>query len=536
MKITPELKQWLIENCDLEKEATDEECSAATGKALATEALSVEKYTKLVTPKEAAEANEFSARQDKIAENLSKITEILANQVKPKEEEVPKKEETSSLKETETVVDTKVSKIGLSKTVSNISGNSKEGDVHVKTPDELYSTTRTAMINPSRTKSGRPHSLAGERTAYFGRGLDVPSQLDEKLAGIFAAWQVRSVTKSLANNPQDAFDKLTEHEKSLLHYLAEKGEWDNSKNGFVSSRIGYPGGIKAVIDDAASGGLEAAPIVFDDQVISTPLLHGELFPLVNTIPIDRGRRIEGVATGTVTGTWGGVDDTPIALFNTAGYITAFDTTIFRWEGAIQIGLDFLSDTPIDFGQHITTQYGERLLEDLDDVIAAGDGTTQPEGIITAAGTTSVIWSSATSLANYESLRFSVPKPEHKGTFKNSAVFCGTETTYQRAKAIPVGTVDARRIFAGGSTNTGTFDDYGIMERPFKINESLTNLQVFYAIMARYRMYRRRGLTVRTSTEGQTLILANEMLITVTARYGGQIERGAIAGVVTDAPA
>jgi len=289
-----------------------------------------------------------------------------------------------------------------------------------------------------------------------------------------------------------------------------------------------------LIDDGASGGLEAAPIVFDDQVIQAPLLNGELFPLVNQVPIDRGRRIEGVATGTVTGSWGGVDDSPIALFTTTSYVTAFDTTIYRWQGAIRIGLDFLSDTPIDFGQHVTQQYGERLLEDLDDVIAAGNGTTQPEGIINKAGTTSVAWGGATSIGNYESLRFGVVKAEHKNAGA-SAVFCGTETSYARMKALPVGASDARRLFNNQFPVAG-YDGYQLMERPYKINGSLTNAQIFYAILSKYRMYRRRGLTMRTSQEGDTLLRNNEMLITCTARYGGQLERGACAAKTTTAPA
>jgi HK97 family phage major capsid protein len=81
-----------------------------------------------------------------------------------------------------------------------------------------------------------------------------------------------------------------------------------------------------------------------------------------------------------------------------------------------------------------------------------------------------------------------------------------------------------------------YDSYGWMQRPYKINESLTNAQVFYAVLGRYRMYRRRGLTVRMSTEGSTLIRANEQLIAVTSRYGGQLERGACATKTTNAPA
>jgi HK97 family phage major capsid protein len=292
---------------------------------------------------------------------------------------------------------------------------------------------------------------------------------------------------------------------------------------------------KAIIDDATSGGLEAAPIVFDDQVIQTPLLHGELFPLVNQIPIERGRRIEGVATGTVTSSWGGIDATNITLFTTTSYITAFDTTIYRWQGAIQIGLDFLSDTPIDFGAHVTAQYGERLLEDMDTVIATGNGTDRPEGVMQRTGVTAVNFGNTTSIGNYESLRFAVAKPEHRSDLMASAVFCGNETSYMRVKALPVGAADARRLFGTGNFGTSGYDNYGIMDRPFKINESLTNRQIFYCLLKRYRMYRRRGLTMRTSQEGDTLIRGNLMLITCTARYGGQLERGACAARTTTAP-
>ena len=145
------------------------------------------------------------------------------------------------------------------------------------------------------------------------------------------------------------------------------------------------------------------------------------------------------------------------------------------------------------------------------------------------GATSVSFGGTTSLGNYETLRFSVAKPEHGAGFNNTAVFCGTEESYLRAQAIPVGSDDARRLFGM------KYDSYTIMERPYKINESLTNAQLFYAILGRYRMYRRRGLTIRTSTEGDTLIRDNALLISVTARYGGQAERGAVCGVVTDAP-
>jgi len=544
MKVTKQLKRWLIDQKMAEEGMTDDEFRAAAGKAMAEGKLAPEEYFDLTKEEKEDEASYFTKRLDALVDQMAALTKKMNEK---SEDEKSKDEKSKDKKDEKKIEDEKKNSppSRMAKAIASLGGmeaitNKEEADkeiidVRVKRAVESYVDTKSVMTYPKRSKHGRRHPLADQPVKLCSRVLDEPSERDQALAGVWAKFQLMSITPRWAGTPDLAWAKMTEHEKCLLASLAEDYDWDASKDGKDHTVKGYPGGIKQLIDDATSGGLEAAPIVFDDQVIQTPLLHGELFPLVNVIPLSRGRRIEAVETGTVTGSWGGVDDTAVTLFTTTSYVSAFDNTIFRWEGAIRIGLDFLSDTPIDFNAHVTAQYGQRLLEDLDDVIATGDGTTQPEGVINKSGVTSVTWSSTTSIGNYESLRFSVAKPEHRG-MENTAVFCGTETSYQRAKAIPVASADARRLFAGGSTNVGTYDDYALMNRKYAINESLTNSQVFYAILGRYRMYRRKGLTVRTSTEGDTLIRRNEMLIVVMARYGGALERGACAGVVTDAPA
>lgn len=550
MKMTAKQKAWLVDNCDAKADATENELSKAAGDAFTSGDLTAEKWTELGVEPEEEEANEFAKKMDAIADGIGKLTDVLvkertdagfakakvaedkevADEKKVADEKAEKEkatEVTSKEKEGTSELD---KKIGLMGGTPDENGGEKGTVARVKASVERYDSAKTALTYPQRTKRGSTHPLAGEQVTLRGRSMDTMSQCDKALSGVWSKFQVWSATARVAGSPQRAWENFSEHEKGLLQHLAEECEWTDCDSGNPLPGKGYPGGIKALIDDTTSGGLEAAPIVFDDDVIQAPLLYGELYPLVNEVPIDRGRRIEGVSTGTVTGGWGGIDDSLIALFNTATYVAAFDTTIYRWQGSVRIGLDFLSDTPIDFNAHITAQYGERLLEDLDDVIAVGNGTTQPEGIINATGVTSVAFGAATSLSNYESLLFGVHVREKKTNLMSSAVFCGTYTSYQRARGIAVGGTDVRRIFG---------HDYSkreIMETPYKINESLTNAQIFYAILARYRMYRRKGFTVRTTTEGDTLIRRNEVLIVVMGRYGGQVERGATCAITTTAPA
>lgn len=528
MIITVRLKGWLEENYRVAKGSDDGAYRKAAASAIADGSLSVAVFESL--SKSADDDSEKSADDSKVFRDILVSLKALRDAV-VSDGGTPEPSKSKASKPSD--LEKMVLKMGHFGSTSD--DGEPEFSVRVKGAAEQYSDTKSAVVFPEQNIKGKRHPMAGQPVKDFsdgGRVINNASDLDKAVAGAFSKFLIASGQRG--GSKTFGFASLPEHDKSLLCYALERMEWGGSTDGRdysdIKGRKLTPNEQKALIDDATSGGIEAAPIVFDDMVIQTPLLHGELYPLVNTVPLDRGRRVEGVSTGTVTGGWGGVDDTAVSLFNTASYVTAFDTTIFRWEGAINIGLDFMSDSPIDFGQHVTSQYGERLLEDLDDVIATGNGTTQPEGIMNKAGTTSIAFGGSTSLGNYESLRFGVAKNEHRSNLMSSAVFCGTETSYQRARAIPVGASDARRL--GGMD----YSSYMWMERPYKINESLAENQIFYAILARYRMYRRRGLTIRTTSEGSTLVRANEMLVMATARFGGQLERGAAAAVTTTAPA
>lgn len=543
MRLTKALKDFLVSIGMCKADASDDEFRKAAGDAFATGKLTATKYTEL-TKTESAEANQFAAKLDSVANGLEKLTQLLSKSVGGEGTSVTKGVEgqPSAGTETNTGTNTKEKKpIGhlaslIAGAAAGMVDDEKDVIVRVKEAADMYSDTKSTMTYPLSTKDGKSHPFAGQPVRDFsdqsGRVLNTASDRDKAIAG---AWGKFLCACAMKRSRSLAWMGMNQHDKELILYAMQNMEWNGASDGgdyadIVRQKL-TPIQQKALIDDSTSGGVEAVPIVFDDMIVSTPILHGELFPLVNLVPLDKGRRIQGARAGIVTSEWGGVDDTSVTLFDTASYVSAFDTTIYRWQGSIWIGLDFLSDTPIDFGQFLTTQYGEVMLRDMDNVIATGNGTTQPEGIINKSGAGSVNFGgAAATLGGYESLRFGVHKREHLPGLMKTAVFCGTDISYQRALAIPVGASDSRRL--SQTINMPNYDGYDWMQRPYKINESLTNSQIFYAILGRYRMYRRRGLTIRNSVEGDTLIRRNEMLMVAMARYGGQLERGACAAITT----
>jgi HK97 family phage major capsid protein len=416
-----------------------------------------------------------------------------------------------------------------------------------------YDGTKKRLHFPERTRKGEgvAHPFAGQ-PAFEGEGhrpLYEPSELDRAVMGAFIKFSVTQADKRREGVPRKFW--MTEHDWGLMQYALHECEWGGTanagsdgfgQNGDAIGIGGQSGGQKlsprlqkAILDDATSGGLEAAPILFDDQLIQIPLLHSEFFPKVKVVNITRGRRIEGASIGTVTIT-SSTEGTAISLFNTANFIAAFDTTIFVASGAIEIGLDFLSDSPLDIAGAVAADYQQVMLQWLDSQIIGGDGTTEPEGILSASGTTTVNATNGSggpwTVGDVEALLFGVSKAYKGGTDPNRIGFGSLEATYRRIRAIAVSTTDQRRVFGM------THEDYKVLMRFWGIGSSSTggftsNRQAIFANFARYRMYRRLGLQVTREEAGSTLRRANTMLLIARSRWGGQLEDGAAAAVCAD---
>jgi HK97 family phage major capsid protein len=543
MKITAKLKAWLVgEKLVADKEASDEVFLKATTEALAAGTLSAEKLVELQTEESEAKATEAMDLLKGIAAGVKQnADDIAALKVAPAaetvEEPAPEKKVEPKLKGGLPEIGDLHSKLGD----TDVSVDDEKGDINIrlKGVEEQFDNTKSALKYPSETHLGIKHPKAGQQVTEGERLIHEATELDKAVAGMWFKAQLQSTT---GGRGVPAKLRMNDQDKQLLEYSLHREKW-GGKLGSTAEDNGIevmgqrlaPHQQKQVLDDLASGGLEIAPIAFDDQVITFPLLFGELFPKVNLVNITRGRRIEGASVATVTMQWGGAgDNVAIVLQLTAGFITAFDTLIHVVDGAIEIGLDFMSDASVDIGPIVTDGYGRRLLNQLDRVIAVGAGGTEPTGITVGAGTTAVASANGVggppTVGDYEGLLFGVPKEYKAGFAQNASCFCANETTYARARGIAVGATDERRVFGM------THEDYMLLSRPYSIEGNMGNSDIFFAVLPRYRMYRRLGLTMRSSTEGTTLIRRNMLLITARGRFGGQLEDGAAAAVMSDAQA
>jgi HK97 family phage major capsid protein len=217
------------------------------------------------------------------------------------------------------------------------------------------------------------------------------------------------------------------------------------------------------------------------------------------------------------------------LFDTSDLAAALDSTVFNVNCAVEVGLDFLSDSPADVGRRLTENIGQRMLAELDYVIPNGNGTTQPQGIFAASGVTSVPSTNGNAgpwtVADYEALMFSVGKQ-----YRNRAlrpVFLANDTTYSRARGIAVGASDQRRVFGMDHQS------YSLLEHPFKVQNDIPNTRAAFGALAKYRMYRRVGQSVKFETGGKELTRKNLGLLVVRGRYGGRVVDANAFAKITD---
>lgn len=422
-------------------------------------------------------------------------------------------------------------------------GSEDDVAVRVKSVTERFSKgQRNALHYPMMRKSiNLPHDMAGQPVidGLTGRQLETPNELDKAVSGMYFKFVMN---KTFGANPDLPHNlRWNEQDQGLWDYAVRELDWggeieyDGAKHELKVGRKLSPREQKALTDEVTSGGLELVPIVFDDQIISVAYLSGEIFPRVTVVPVARGRRMEGASIGEFTlSSQAQEQSSNITLQTTTAFITAFDTSIHVVSGGIELGLDFLSDTPIqNLGAIITEKYGEALLKWLDEQVQIGDGTTEPQGIFVASGTTTVAGGSANlTAAKYMDLMFGIPKEYRTGAAANQIAFCGTWTSYNRSRQLATTAASVNQEYIDQGHLGMSF-----MQQPYAIaGTNQTNAKISYCNYKRYRMYRRLGAAFRTTTEGKTLVLANNMLITMRARFGGQLETGSACSVTTTAAA
>ncbi|HWB13408.1 MAG TPA: phage major capsid protein [Pirellulales bacterium] len=375
------------------------------------------------------------------------------------------------------------------------------GGPNVKAPSTAYKTNKSVGLH---VKTNRPVK------GFDGSYCETPSESELAKIGAFM--------KSQAMRDIPGTCLLKEHERALLGEIFSTDRFVGELGGQYSKD--WTGTqVKTLYGDNTSGGINAVPYWFDANLVTYPLLYGELLPDVELIDMPRAMEVRGAQMNNPSVSWGPLESAgSISEFDTAGLVAGIDSSVEPLQFSIEIGRDFLADADIvNFGGYVVEQVGKVMLQELDYVVASGDGSTQPKGVANTGINNLVpgMGSGGTlNLSDVENAYFSLPKqyrtPAHRVRWFSS------DSAYQAVRALPIGDLDARRLFG---MDEGS---YSVLNFPWKINQSLAATNFWLGALDRYRMWRRQGQEVRFYNEGKALATANTVLLVIRSRWAGQV--------------
>lgn len=550
MKLTDALKKFVSATFGVAADAADDVFKKTVGDKLVSGELTQEKFIEL-TPEKATDAKAVLETMvtTKIGEALNPIKAMLEGLVKSQTPPVPvalppaKTEPAPAMtppvidqaavdKQINDAIEKKMATINGPTPLQVFGAHAKLVDgVRVKGVYERYDTGRKGLVYGSDSRHlefrGQPVINPVTRSA-----MDSTSQADYATIGAFLKWQAACSGKMAVHMKDDEWE--------LVKRAMEEEAWtgvvggDSQKTGGIDidNRKLTKVNTEALINDSLSGGQTAVPTIFEQAILQTPILYGELFPLVKVTNISSGTTVRQHTLTRPSFTDGVEEQTAISLIDITSFISYIDTTVHTSVAASEIGLDFEQDSLPDFGAAMVANFGEAAMKWLDDNIATGTGSTTPTGLFNTSGTVTVNAKNpggAVTIQDVESLFFGVNKAFQTSRGGNRNVLVGNEVNYQRLRAIPQTPGSNMRA------DMSPYNSYTIKGIPYKVSTAVTNAKLCFANMAYYEMIRRLGMTVRVVTDGYTLATKNLKLFVVRMRWGGQLKLGGAMSQMADLP-
>ena len=409
------------------------------------------------------------------------------------------------------------------------------GTVRIPKPTERYESTKSRLVFPSKGVGGRKtdHPMAGmDAVMPDGRPAYALSEREKALSGVFLmARALGGYNKqgSLPDWHKQAYEESLRECEFVgdIHLPGHKPEYINTPRKLTELEV------KTLLADSTSGGTNIVPYQFDDELVTFPLLYNELFPEITVEDVDGTNQVIQGRILNMSIASGPSEDgaTNIALLSTASLIDKLTWNMYPATGAVNFGRDFLSDSPTQLLPTCMKLYQPALGKWLDDKIATGSGTGEPTGVTTTSGTNTYSFTNGSAgpmkVSDWEGMMSAVP-PEYQRLPGSRWIWLAQNAMWWRIRGLSVGTSDQRRIYGYDDLN------YKFYNMPFKINASVPAATVAYFNAADYVMKRRKGLYFETTTEGQTLMLLNELMVIARSRWGGQMIRPKSAALATNA--
>lgn len=318
--------------------------------------------------------------------------------------------------------------------------------------------------------------------------------------------------KIFANTATKAdYDGLTTNEKVVAFYQAA-----------VQSNHGV---LKALSEGTAADGGYLFPDEFRAEVLRCIEDLGHMRSEVRVIPMKRDVMKIPTLESSVQVSW---TEENAAKSTTTAHFGEATLTVFKMAAILYASDELVEDsTEIDIVQLIIQLFSEAVGREEDRVIAVGNGTTQPTGVVTArtAGTIlSVVCAGNLSFDNIINLEYLLPKEHHanakfytnRTNIKELRKLKDTTNRYLWADPVAVG-------------QPATIHGYPVVEWNW-LGEDI----IFFGDLKKaYWLGDRKKMSVKISQDTETAFTKDQTAIRIVERIAGNVVLGcAIRALIT----
>ncbi len=268
---------------------------------------------------------------------------------------------------------------------------------------------------------------------------------------------------------------------------------------------------KALSEGTDSAGGYLVPTEYRAELIKRLPELSELFPYVRKVPVSENAGEYPKLSTDVSMTWGRSENA--AMTETDAVFTNLTWTIRNCAGICYMSRELVSDSNPGIVDVITGLFTEAIAAERDKVIAIGNSSnSQPEGIYSASGLSSVAVSGSITYAKLVQLKY-----ELKRKYQRNARWVLNSTNLQRITALvdTYGQPIIRDALVVGESPI-------ILGKPFSVQDDLPSTHILYGDLTQYFWFDRESMVIETTTQGGDTFSKHQFGIKIIERLDGKL--------------
>ncbi len=268
---------------------------------------------------------------------------------------------------------------------------------------------------------------------------------------------------------------------------------------------------KALSESTDSAGGYLVPSEYRAELIKRLPEISELYPFVRKVPVGSDSGEYPKLSTDVSITWGRAENEDIGESDPV--FTQLSWTVRNMSAITYMSRELVSDSNPGIVQTITDLFTEAVAAERDKVIAIGNASnSQPEGIYSASGLSSVAVDGSLTYAKIVEIRYALARK-----YQRNAHWVMNSTNLQQITALVDnnGQPIIRDALVAGETPR-------ILGKPFAVEDDLPSTHILYGDLSQYLWFDREQMVIESTSTGGDTFKKHQLAIKVLERCDGKL--------------